>query len=797
MPKSSTRWILTEAIRWGVERRIIHEVLERPSDRPPEELSLYLLAASSKELRGKIDVRLLERYLADTSPLQEFRSSNGKLTGNYEIRDCAFYALVVTAEHDLQEYDFGPAQAQPNDTFADTYDGAGQLIETDHTGTYQADDEGYEFDLNGNRLDVTGGGGGTSTYVIGPNNEILDDGVYTYTYDKEGNRLTKFRKTPTSTYDDYTFYTYDHRNRLVDVSFYDGDDPENDTLLIQRVYRYDYLDRRVSVTNPLDSSMASQQRYAYDGHDIVLECVGLNSGWFFYTMGYNFWVPDGENSLLISNEVYVGYMLRPSLIHWTFSDAQQTTTDIVQSNDEGTEFHRLNHIVYDSAGNTVATWRHTYGWGGPTDHLFTRYLKDGNERDWLTGLYLTDGRPYDPTHNAFTQPDKIGFLGLQWNLYIGTWNDPVNYTDRSGRAGDLLQEIPAGNGMTLILPNVSEMQRRQQNAAFERLMQQRILDDFNHAKDHVKKQKLAHDYLQAGGSPCDLQFYGTIARQDPASYQKEYLERQEKMRSAELEEKKKAAKILYDKNFGTDEEQERNRKRHSGWLNRIETNAYAAKSAQDLVETGPTVYKNSREAGHSVPGSLYNAIGTVIGTVVGVRGVSDFFSRNDAVDGHRQSWTERAIDGFTGGASLGFTGTSLASPFLRGSATICPPRSSTQSYGLPDDLVAEMRRLEQLWPEAQSQLAKSGQPLMMPISRKQALNRVEGLEGIVLDHLDNHIPTYIGKSPQDIPHWRSEVGGFLNEMERLSQYTGKKTSADIANRIAEMRRRLTQLLGDD
>jgi RHS repeat-associated protein len=313
-----------------------------------------------------------------------------------------------------------------------TYDGAGQLVATDHTGTYQADDEGYEFDLNGNRLDVTGGGGGTSTYVIGPNNEILDDGVYTYTYDREGNRLTKFRKTPTSTYDDYTFYTYDHRNRLVDVSFYDGDDPENDTLLIQRVYRYDYLDRRVSVTNPLDSSMASQQRYAYDGLDIVFECTGLNSGWYFYTMGYNFWVPDGENSLLLTNEVYVGYMLRPSLIHWTFSDAQQTTTDIVQSNDEGTEFHRLNHIVYDSTGNTVATWHHTGGWGGPTDHLFTRYLYTGMERDWLTGLYAADHRWYDPKLGKWINHDPIGFAGGQWNVSMYVGNDPVNYTDPSG-----------------------------------------------------------------------------------------------------------------------------------------------------------------------------------------------------------------------------------------------------------------------------------------------------------------------------------------------------------------------------
>jgi RHS repeat-associated protein len=327
-------------------------------------------------------------------------------------------------------------------TSAYTYDGAGQLIETDHTGTYQADDEGYDFDLNGNRLDVTGGGGGTSTYVIGPNNEILDDGVYTYTYDKEGNRLTKFRKTPTSTYDDYTFYTYDHRNRLVDVSFYDGDDPENDTLLIQRVYRYDYLDRRVSVTNPLDSSMAGQVRYAYDGLDIVFECTGLNSGWYFYAMAANFWVPDGENSLLISVDVVVGYMLRPSLIQWTFSDAQQTTTDIVQSNDEGTEFHRENHIVYDSAGNTVATWRHTYGWGGPTAQLLTRYLWQGLEYDYLTGLIYARKRFIDPKLSQFLNPDPIMFGAGQMNLRVLSGNDPVNYVDRSGLEQIVVVEGP-------------------------------------------------------------------------------------------------------------------------------------------------------------------------------------------------------------------------------------------------------------------------------------------------------------------------------------------------------------------
>ena len=32
-------------------------------------------------------------------------------------------------------------------------------------------------------------------YVIGPDNEILSDGTYTYTYDAEGNRTAKFVDT--------------------------------------------------------------------------------------------------------------------------------------------------------------------------------------------------------------------------------------------------------------------------------------------------------------------------------------------------------------------------------------------------------------------------------------------------------------------------------------------------------------------------------------------------------------------------------------------------------------------------
>jgi hypothetical protein len=87
----------------------------------------------------------------------------------------------------------------------------------------------------------------------------------------------------------------------------------------------------------------------------------------------------------------------------------------------------------------------------------------------------------------------------------------------------------------------------------------------------------------------------------------------------------------------------------------------------------------------------------------------------------------------------------------------------------------------------------------MALSRQQAIDRLTGLEESVLWHLDEHIPQTIGQPPTAVPHWRKEVGGFLNDMERLanSPNLGKKTTAEWQAKIAEMRRRLTGLLGEE
>jgi hypothetical protein len=85
----------------------------------------------------------------------------------------------------------------------------------------------------------------------------------------------------------------------------------------------------------------------------------------------------------------------------------------------------------------------------------------------------------------------------------------------------------------------------------------------------------------------------------------------------------------------------------------------------------------------------------------------------------------------------------------------------------------------------------------MALSRKKALERLQGLEEAVLYHFDDHIPSTIGKAPTAVNHWRKEVGGFLDQMEALSEHVGGKTSAEWRARISELRSRLAGLLGDE
>jgi YD repeat-containing protein len=91
-----------------------------------------------------------------------------------------------------------------NESSTFTYDNTNQLTAANHT---VQTDEAYDYDDNGNR-EMTG-------HTVGANNLISTDGVYNYTYDDEGNRLTRTHISS----GDKLEYTWDYRNRLTLVTF--------------------------------------------------------------------------------------------------------------------------------------------------------------------------------------------------------------------------------------------------------------------------------------------------------------------------------------------------------------------------------------------------------------------------------------------------------------------------------------------------------------------------------------------------------------------------------------------------
>ena len=100
-------------------------------------------------------------------------------------------------------------------------------------------DENYSYDAAGNRLSFSNGII-SRTYTIDPNNQLYSDGVNTYLYDAEGNRI---RRTQIST-GNYVEYHYDHRNRLTEELFKDSGG--NTTRTVE--YTYDAFDRLDELT---------------------------------------------------------------------------------------------------------------------------------------------------------------------------------------------------------------------------------------------------------------------------------------------------------------------------------------------------------------------------------------------------------------------------------------------------------------------------------------------------------------------------------------------------------------------
>ena len=263
-----------------------------------------------------------------------------------------------------------------------TYDKTSQLL----TATYASQpNESYTYDKNGNRTNPG--------YVTGPDNQLISDGIHTYTYDNEGNMVTR---TPNAA-GVVTKYEWDYRNRLIGVI---EQGPTSSRQIAE--FDYDAVNRR-----SVKKSEGQLTRFLYNRNDS--------------------WADLDENG--VSKERY---------LHGSKIDELITSRD--SAADES--WHLSDHLgslhgVASSTGQVTSSIDYS-SFGSPlslvSGDASNRFLFTGRELDQEIGLYYYRARYYSSNHARFASVDPIGFKGGDLNLHRYVTNSPLSGSDPSGMA---------------------------------------------------------------------------------------------------------------------------------------------------------------------------------------------------------------------------------------------------------------------------------------------------------------------------------------------------------------------------
>jgi RHS repeat-associated protein len=245
------------------------------------------------------------------------------------------------------------------------YDDTNQLI----SATYdKLPIEHYEYDLNGNR----------KNFEIGKNNQLTNDGEFRYTYDDEGNRISKTSLTT----GEKTAYNWDHRNRLIGVAIGSGWKKQ------QVQYRYDYMNRLTHRNDEL---------FVHDGWQVV---CSLKNGKIVdrYLWGAR------QDELLCEND------------HWTLCDHLGTIREMI--NENGKTVSCLDYSAFGELLNVSG--------------IKPRFRYTGKMFDDVTQLQWNINRWYDAKVGKWCSKDPIGVEGRDMNLSRYVDNSPIQFHDNLG-----------------------------------------------------------------------------------------------------------------------------------------------------------------------------------------------------------------------------------------------------------------------------------------------------------------------------------------------------------------------------
>ncbi len=268
------------------------------------------------------------------------------------------------------------ANALNNITEQYTYDPLYQLTQVTQGATTT---ESYSYDAVGNRLSSLG----MSMYSYNTSNQLASTPAATFTFDNNGNTLSKTDSTGTRN------YTWDFENRLTSIVL-----PGTGGTV---AFKYDPFGRRIQ-----KSSVSGTTIYLYDGANSIEEVDQSGSMLARYAQ-----VPSVDDPLS---------ELRGGSAAYYQQDGLGSVTSL--SNSTGT---LANTYTYDAFGNLTAS----------TGTTVNPFQYTGRDYDSETGLRYYRARYYDSITGRFLSEDPIGFYG-GLNLYPYVKNGPIDFVDPTG-----------------------------------------------------------------------------------------------------------------------------------------------------------------------------------------------------------------------------------------------------------------------------------------------------------------------------------------------------------------------------
>jgi RHS repeat-associated protein len=258
-----------------------------------------------------------------------------------------------------------------------TYDPLYQLTQVTQGATTT---ESYSYDAVGNRISSLG----MSPYAYNSTNELISTPSVTFTYDGNGNTITKADSSGTTT------YNWDFENKLTSVVV-----PGSGGTV---TFKYDPFGRRIQ-----KSSSNGTTNYLYEAANSIEELDSAGLVLARYTQGSIIDEPLAESR-------------SGAVIRYYEQDGLGAVTSL--SDSTGTV---ANSYTYDTFGNLTAS----------TGSFMNPFQYTGRDYDTETGLQYYRARYYDSRSGRFLSEDPIRLQG-GINFYAYVKNSPVRYLDPTG-----------------------------------------------------------------------------------------------------------------------------------------------------------------------------------------------------------------------------------------------------------------------------------------------------------------------------------------------------------------------------